>query len=178
MRRVRAGRAQAHKPAAPSEARSPSKASGGGTSIQPEQANLSQSLVANKTFNTGARQVLDPSDIRSWDAAEDAYKVIKSDASDISAIAKNTGFSESRIERIKNHVFVNEHKLDLGVRQFDADPEIVNAWSRLKTGDFVQSDINLLRHEIFESKFEGIFRTDYRTAHEAAIRANRLWNPE
>ena len=47
MRRVRAGRAQAHKPAAPSEARSPSKASGGGTSIQPEQANLSQSWVAN-----------------------------------------------------------------------------------------------------------------------------------
>ena len=129
-------------------------------------------------LNTGARQVLDPSDIRSWDAAEDAYKLIRSDTTDVSTIAKNTGFSESRVARIKDHVFVNEHKLDLGVRQFDADPEIVNAWSRLKNGDFVQSDLDLLRHEIFESKFEGIFRTDYRTAHEAAIRANRPWSPE
>jgi len=134
--------------------------------------------VPNKAFNTGARQVLDPRNIKSWDAAEDAYKLIRADKSDVSLIAKNTDISESRVARIKNHIFEKEHQLNLGVRRFDADPEIVNAWSRLKTGDFVKSDVDLLRHEIFESKFEGIFRTDYRTAHDAAIRAKRFWSPE
>ena len=64
--------------------------------------------------------------------------------------------------------------------RFDGDPEIVNAWNRLEAGDFVQSDIDLLRHEIFESKFEGIFKTDYKTAHNATIseRIQRTWDPE
>jgi len=57
---------------------------------------------------------------------------------------------------------------------------MANAWDRLETGDFVQPDIDLLRHEIFESKFEGIFKTDYVTAHKATIspHVNRTWTPE
>jgi hypothetical protein len=53
-----------------------------------------------------------------------------------------------------------------------------NAWNRLETGDFVDSDIDLLRHEIFESKFEGIFKTDYQTAHGRTIDSGRTWIPE
>ena len=116
--------------------------------------------------------------MRSWDVVEDAYGVIRADASDIGAIAQNTGWAESRVARIKDHVFFREHQLDSGLRRFDADPDMLNSWSRLTRGDFVQSDINLLRHEIFESKFEGIFKTNYRQAHDAALRAGRTWTPE
>ncbi|MDB0538638.1 hypothetical protein LBW61_19850, partial [Ralstonia solanacearum] len=122
--------------------------------------------------------VLDPNTVKGWDAAEGAYDAIRGDATDVSAIAKNTGMSEARIARIKEHVFIKEHVLDSWVRRFDADPDIVNSWSRLKTGDWVESDLNLLQHERFESKFEAIFKTDYRTAHDAAIRSGRTWTPE
>ncbi len=33
----------------------------------------------------------------------------------------------------------------------------------------------LLSHELFESRVEGIFNTSYRAAHDAALRAGRLW---
>lgn len=92
-------------------------------------------------------------------------------------VGKST-ICEARIARIKEHVFIKEHALDSGVRRFDADPDIVNSWNRLKTGDFVKSDVDLLQHEHFESKFEAIFKTDYRTAHDAAIRSGRTWTPE
>ncbi len=134
--------------------------------------------VPSSTTQTGARQVLDPNTVKGWDAAEGAYDAIRGDATDVSAIAKNTGMSEARIARIKEHVFIKEHALDSGVRRFDADPDIVNSWNRLKTGDWVESDLDLLQHERFESKFEAIFKTDYRTAHDAAIRSGRTWTPE
>ncbi|WP_289396095.1 hypothetical protein [Bacillus sp. DX1.1] len=58
------------------------------------------------------------------------------------------------------------------------DYEIAQAWERLMNGNYVDSDIQLLNHEIFESKFEGIFKTDYRTAHDKTIESGRLWNWE
>lgn len=85
---------------------------------------------------------------------------------------------EATIARIKTHVFESEHLLDTGIRRFDADPNIVNAWSRLRQGDFLQSDLILLSHERFESKFEALFKTNYRTAHDAAESSGRVWTPE
>ncbi|WP_322833390.1 hypothetical protein [Bacillus cereus] len=35
--------------------------------------------------------------------------------------------------------------------------------------------MDLLRHEIFESRFEGIFKTDYKTAHNATVKSGRPW---
>ena len=76
--------------------------------------------------------------------------------------------------RIKDHLFNATLRLDGGVvSRFDAHPEIANAWNRLTTGSHTAQDMQLLRHELFESRFEGIFRTDYRTAHQAANRAGR-----
>ena len=116
--------------------------------------------------------------MRAYDLAEDAYVAIRADSADIAAISKNTGFAESRVARVKDHVFFKQHELDSGFKRFDADPDMVNSWNRLTKGDLVKSDIDLLRHEIFESKFEGIFKTNYRQAHDAAIRAGRTWLPE
>jgi hypothetical protein len=46
--------------------------------------------------------------------------------------------------------------------------------TRLEGGNFTDKDVQLLKHELFESKFEGIFKVDYRTAHGAANRAGKL----
>lgn len=109
-----------------------------------------------------------------WEAAETAYDLIRS-TDDAAMIAAHTGMRQSWVSRIKQHLFVQTHQLDAGISRFDADPFIANAWHRLQTGTHTPNDIALLRHELFESKFEGIFRTNYRTAHDAAIRSGRTW---
>ena len=114
---------------------------------------------------------LDPYD---FDAAAHAYEVIRQAHDDVAAIARHTGMRESWIARIKGHLFDRTHRLDDGVRRFDADPLIVNAWQRLLEGRHTPKDVQLLEHEIFEAKFEGIFKTDYRTAHEVTNRSGRL----
>lgn len=110
--------------------------------------------------------------------APEAYDAIRN-ADDVAEIARNTGWAEFRIQRIKAHWFYREHQLDygLGFNRFDPDPDIADAWIRLQQGDFIPEDLRLLEHEYFESRFEGIFHTDYRTAHEATERSGRLWSP-
>jgi len=97
---------------------------------------------------------------------------------DVNAIAKNTGFSVARMQRIKDHVFNNSHIKDHEVGRFDPDYELAQLWERLTDGRQVDSDIQLLHHEIFETKFEGIFQTNYRTAHDKIIEFGRPWNWE
>lgn len=41
----------------------------------------------------------------------------------------------------------------------------------MESGNFSEKDLRLIKHEYFESRFEGIFKTDYDTAHNAANRA-------
>ncbi|MEH1815563.1 MAG: hypothetical protein V7K26_23840 [Nostoc sp.] len=110
--------------------------------------------------------------------APEAYNAIR-DADDIAEIAHNTGWAEFRIRRIKKHLFYDEHQLDydLGFNRFSPDPDIADAWIRLQRGNFNPEDLRLLEHEYFESRFEGIFHTNYRTAHDATERSGRLWSP-
>lgn len=133
--------------------------------------------AAESVAQTGAREILNPRSLAGWDAAEGTYDAIRTSSTDIMSIAQNIGMPEWRIARVKDHLFFKERQLDVGLKRFDADPDIVNAWSRLNAGDHVGSDVSLLRHEIFESKFEGIFKTNYRAAHDAAIRSGRPWVP-
>ncbi|MGB3401136.1 MAG: putative Ig domain-containing protein [Microcoleaceae cyanobacterium] len=109
--------------------------------------------------------------------APEAYKEIRNSNDDVTNIARNTGWPEYRIRRIKRHLFENTHQLDNGISKFDPDPEIADSWGRLQRGQFNQEDIRLLKHEYFESKFESIFKTDYRTAHDKTIESGRTWNP-
>jgi hypothetical protein len=150
-----------------------------GADIEIDAARTSNALQGQpRVASTGARQVLNPDSIKAWDAADGVYGAIRADSKDVGAISKNTGLPAPRIAAIKEHVFFKEHQLDSGMRRFDADPDIANSWDRLRKGDFVKSDIDLLQHERFELKFESIFKTDYRTAHDAAIRSGRTWKPE
>jgi hypothetical protein len=66
---------------------------------------------------------------------------------------------------------------DLGFNRFSPDPDIADAWFRLQRGNFNPEDLRLLEHEYFESRFEGIFHTNYRTSHDATERSGRLWSP-
>jgi hypothetical protein len=138
---------------------------------------LTDPLISGRgaAAESGARRVLDPT---GWEAAEEAYNGIRASTFDVARISENSGMTEAQVSRIKEHVFFREHELDSGLRRFDADPEIVNAWDRLTAGDHVPSDLDLLRHEVFESRFESIFKTNYRQAHGAALRSGRTWTPE
>lgn len=71
-------------------------------------------------------------------------------------------------------MFFKEHKLRNSIAKFDADPLIVETWKRLEEGKFNSKDIQMLNHELFESKFEGIFKTDYLKSHNAANRAGYI----
>ncbi|MGB3431926.1 hypothetical protein [Achromobacter sp.] len=76
--------------------------------------------------------------------------LVRRDSADVAAIAKNTDWSEVRISRVKDHLFYKEHQLGSGLKQFDADPDMFNAWNRLTKGDYFKSDIDFIRHDIFE----------------------------
>ncbi|MDD1505697.1 hypothetical protein PVA17_23530 [Lysinibacillus sp. CNPSo 3705] len=72
----------------------------------------------------------------------------------MNAIANNTDFSITRVQRIKDHVFNNSHIKDHGVGRFDPDYELAQAWQRLIDGKQLDSDIQLLDHEILNQNLK------------------------
>lgn len=115
--------------------------------------------------------------------AEEYYDTIRREGSDITAIAKSSGMSEERVRRIEHRLFHADHVIryqngEQVIKRFDAHPKIANAWQRLQEGASGPRDIDLLKHEIFESRFEAIHRTDYLDAHRAPERSGRVWDPE
>ncbi|WP_348625133.1 WXG100 family type VII secretion target [Paenibacillus peoriae] len=140
------------------------------------------SNIKSDDFNyaeTGARNISPEQFFREEAIAEELYEKFRNLGNqDVEAISKNTGFSENRIQRIKDHVFNDTHIKDHGIGRFDPDFELSQAWERLMDGKYVDSDVQLLHHELFESRFEGIFHTNYRTAHDKTIESGRQWNWE
>lgn len=131
----------------------------------------------SRVLETGGRRIDYNAYIRRLENIESEYENIRIDSTDISRISKNVGMPEWKIQRIKNHVFFEEHILDSRIGRFDADPEIADAWYRLTEGNYNKNDIDLLNHEYFESKFESFYKTDYRTAHNKTEESGRIWDP-
>lgn len=75
--------------------------------------------------------------------ADKMYDSIRASGTDVLDIAKNTGMKESRVQRIKDHVFFNEHIKSSGYGRFHSDYEIAQAWTRLKQGTYNKKDIDL-----------------------------------
>lgn len=96
----------------------------------------------------------------------------KSKPSEVPKIAKHTGFSEQDIYNIRNHVFIEKHRLDEGNVTFSPDPEIAHAWERLTNGTFTKNDILLLNHE--KREFE-LMREKGFTYDEAHNEANKKY---
>lgn len=100
--------------------------------------------------------------------AEDYYDSVRNRKDDIVKIAKNTGFSEDDIRKIKEHVFFSNHVLCKGIGRFDADYDMAVSWQRLINGSFEDRDLILLNHELLESTVEKCYNLTYKEAHEIA----------
>ncbi|PGS28090.1 hypothetical protein COC59_06345 [Bacillus cereus] len=127
---------------------------------------------------TGGRELSIDEYLKQLDQADEMYESFRKSKTDVQSIAKNTGITEQRVQRIKDHLFIKEHTKEHGVGRFDPDYEIVQAWDRLQKGTYNKNDIDLLNHELFESKFEGIFKADYRTANDKTVESGRPWYPQ
>ena len=86
---------------------------------------------------------------------------------DVDEIVANSGLTRSSVVRVKDHLFHRTHQLDDGIRRFDADPAISNAWQRLREGNGTPSDLQLFQHEQAESLYEQFFKKTYRESHDA-----------
>lgn len=84
--------------------------------------------------------------------AKKYYDEIRNRKSDVSAVAKNTGFSEDTIRTVKEHIFIN--KYDLGEEEptgFYPNYDIAVSWQNLIDGKNIsEKDIILLKHEYYE----------------------------
>jgi len=157
------------------------KTSTGVTSVKSTTSSSSSKGTGNSIqyAESGGRNISPEQFFKEEAIAEEMYEKFRGlGTEDVNAIANNTGFSITRVQRIKDHVFNNSHIKDHGVGRFDPDYELAQAWQRLMDGKQVDSDIQLLHHEIFESKFEGIFQTNYRKAHDKTIESGRPWDWE
>lgn len=80
------------------------------------------------------------------------YNSYRSTCNDIEAISKNTGLPKEFVEKIKNHIFLNEYYMNNNkLSKFVADIDMGLAWQRLIEGSFVRSDLQLLLHEYAEA---------------------------
>ncbi|MER0123452.1 hypothetical protein ABPH35_07115 [Streptococcus sp. ZJ93] len=50
---------------------------------------------------------------------------------EIARIAKNTGFRQSDIYKIYQHIFINEYDLEGGIKRFDPNYDMAESWRRL-----------------------------------------------
>ena len=138
--------------------------------IETSRRNSLQINETNSTISTGGLAgALNPHSERAEEHAIRYYGLVRSMKTDCKNIANNTGFREQDIQRVKNHVFYEEHELyDGEVARFDPSYYMSQSWQRLIEGKHIEErDIILLNHEFIESVFmaEGL---NYREAHDKA----------
>jgi uncharacterized protein YukE len=97
--------------------------------------------------------------------------------------ARPYGFTPDDITVIKNHVFRDEHLLDMFgepiVSRFDSSARMAEAWQRLADGTPHPEDIILLRHERYEAEYmRNTGDPSYDRAHAATLAAGLAWDPE
>ena len=109
-------------------------------------------------------------------SADEWYEAIRASPTDVAEIANNTGIKLENIQKVKDHLFHNEHLLDrytdLGepavMARFDSSKAIARVWERLRTGTFAEADLQLLRHEAAEANRVRAWGPSYTKAHNAA----------
>jgi len=100
-------------------------------------------------FGGGA---LDPNSAAAEKHSETYYEAVRKMTTDVGKIAKNTGFDEQEIKRVKEHVFYKVHDLgDAGKRRFYSSYNMAQSWQRMIDGREIKAhDIVLLKHELME----------------------------
>lgn len=133
-------------------------------------------------------RVLDAHDVAAFEWADDAYVAFRGDDRDIDDIddigavlaqyprTDGTHFTRDEVRQIKNHLFREEHPIldyDGGIanRRYAADPDIAEAWIRLRAGSPHPADLVLLGHELAESNSQRSDRlpSDSRTAADGTV---------
>lgn len=105
--------------------------------------------------------------------AERYYGLVRSMKTDVARIAKNTGYPENVIQKIKNFIFLEKHDLgDLEPRRFDPSFAMAQSWQRLINGTQKPHDLTMLKHEVLEKELmdRGLSQDD------AHIEASRQYN--
>jgi hypothetical protein len=119
--------------------------------------------------------------------ADQAYDSIRAadDVGDVAQTARRHGFSEEDVRVVKDHVFYQEHLLDLydgvpaEVSRFDSNPRIAEAWIRLRDGNPHPEDVIWFQHERYEAQHMAeAGDPSYRRAHSATIEAGLGWDGE
>ncbi len=148
-----------------SEAAQPNRRADPSTRRQSNTNDPSATDPESMSYAGGAVRPRD--DFAAFEWAEDAYDHFRRDDRDIDDIARTLGehsrtdgshFTHDDVEQIKNHLFREEHPIvdydgNLVRRRFDADPDIAEAWIRLRAGHPLPADIVLLEHELAESTY-------------------------
>ncbi len=104
------------------------------------------------------------------------YESIRATTEDVIAISKNTGIPKNIIQRIKDHVFIEQHLLDGSqIGRFVVDLDMAASWRRLIDNKFVHSDLLLLQHELAEAFIMNGVEVSWRNAHDIV---NKFYNWE
>ena len=72
---------------------------------------------------------------------------------EIVKVSNNSGLSQSDVEKIYNHIFINEYDLEDGRKRFDPNYDMAESWRRLSEigGKNIQPhDLVMLNHELME----------------------------
>jgi hypothetical protein len=91
------------------------------------------------------------------------------------------GFAVDEVGQVKRHIFVEEHRIHdyqggFELRRFDSNPDMADAWLRLRGGRHLPEDVALLEHELAESRYW--LRHPEALYDEAHAAANRVSNWE
>lgn len=112
-------------------------------------------LAAYKICGAICGAITDPDSAEASKHAELYYNEIRKMTRDVNMIAKNTGYSISLIQDIKNYLFMDEHMLLTGRKRFDPSFQIAQSWQRLMSKnkkDIQPHDFIMIEHEILEKK--------------------------
>ena len=117
---------------------------------------------------------LDSDSTEAVEHAERYYEAVRKMKTDITRIARNTGFSEDEIQAIKEYIFLQKHDFGSGeLEYFFPSYDMAQSWQRLIDGKSIMPhDYTLIRHELMEIELVG---QGY-SQDEAHIMASRKYN--
>ena len=112
----------------------------------------------------------DPSGTKRRDHAKLYYREIESRGKSdfVTKISKNTGYNESFVKSVYEHVFENLHQLDDGIRKLYESYYMAVSFQRLLQGTYNDTDLLLLHHEHLEWAIENRYNMVNREAHDLA----------
>lgn len=132
-------------------------------------ANSNESGIITSGAISGA---LNPYSKEAEQHAEQYYEAVRHMTTDTKKISQSTGINQDKIDKIKNHIFVQEHDLLEGHKRFDPSYDMAQSWQRLTNGKYEEKDIVLLKHEYAELRYmeKGLSQS------EAHTKASKRYN--